>query len=329
MEAQRYPADFDGVVSCAPALDFTNIAASLVRNAQVAYPDPKVLEPLVTVENLQLLERKVLEKCDAHDGVKDGVLDDPRTCDFKVAGLPLCDGDRASATCITKAQRRAIENIYSATSSHRTVVYPGQPFGGEGQPAGWPVWITGRPSPAIPQGRGVSLQFLFGTEFFKYFVFGRRDWDYSTYDLSNWRRDTRAVAEILNADNPDLSAFNARGGKLIMAHGWADPALNPLTTIAYYERVRAAGGDVDDYVRLFMMPGVLHCTNGTGPDSVDWFTAIADWVEHGRAPTRVIAQKLGADRQVLNTRPLCAFPLRAVFDGKGSTTDASSFACSK
>lgn len=117
MEAQRYPADFDGVVSCAPALDFTNIAASLVRNAQVAYPDPKVLEPLVTVENLQLLERKVLEKCDAHDGVKDGVLDDPRTCDFKVAGLPLCDGDRASATCITKAQRRAIENIYSATSS--------------------------------------------------------------------------------------------------------------------------------------------------------------------------------------------------------------------
>ena len=158
-------------------------------------------------------------------------------------------------------------------------------------------------------------------------MFARRDWDYRTYDLTNWQRDTRAVAEILNADNPDLSGFKARGGKLILAHGWADPALNALTTIDYYERVRKLDRTADDYVRLFMMPGVLHCRNGNGPDNVDWFTAIADWVEHGRAPARVLARKLGADRQIVNERPLCAYPQRAIHDGKGSTTDAASFAC--
>jgi len=327
MEVQRYPADFDGVVSCAPALDFTNIAASFVRNAQVVYSDPKVRESIITSDNLQLLELKVLEKCDVLDGVKDSVLEDPRTCDFKAADLPLCSEDRVSANCVTKTQRAAIERIYSATTSQRALVYPGQPFGGEGQPAGWPVWITGRSISAAPQGRAASLQFVFGTEFFKYFVFGRSDWDYSTYDLATWRRDTQAAAETLNADNPDLSAFKARGGKLIMAHGWADPALNALTTIAYYERVRAGDQGVDGYVRLFMMPGVLHCTNGTGPDSVDWFTPIAEWVEQGHAPTRVIAQKVGTDARILNARPLCPYPLSAVYDGKGSTSDAASFAC--
>jgi feruloyl esterase len=300
--------------------------ASFVRNIQAAYPNPTSLEPLVTVENLQLLEQKILEKCDSRDGVKDGVLDDPRKCDFEVRDLPLCRGEQTAATCVTKAQRQVIERIYSPTSSQRAAVYPGQPFGAEGQPVGWPLWITGRTSSAVPNGRGVSLQYQFATEFFKYFVFGRPDWDYSTYDLSNWRSDTRAVAEILNADNPDLSGFTARGGKLILAHGWADPALNPLTTISYYERVRKLDRNADDHVRLFMMPGVLHCRNGNGPDTVDWYSVIADWVEGGRAPTRVIAQKLGADGQVTNARPLCAYPMRAVYE-KGNTTDAASFAC--
>lgn len=330
MEAQRYPDDFDGVVSYAPAFDFTNIAAAFVRNMQATFPDPRALgESAISPDNLKLLETAVLEACDAHDGVKDGVIDDPRDCRFSIADLPACPDDRAAAECVTKAQRAAIERIYAPVTSQGTTIYPGQPFGGEGQPAGWQAWITGiNPQLAgATKGLAPSLQFAFGEEFFKYFVFGRKDWEYRAYTLNTWRDDTRAAAAYLNAENPDLSAFKARGGKLIVAHGWADPALNPLSTIAYYERVQARDPRLRDFARLFMMPGVLHCTGGPGPDSVDWFTAVADWVEHGRAPDHVIAQKRGADGRAVNARPLCPYPQRAVYDGKGSVTEASSYVC--
>jgi len=151
--------------------------------------------------------------------------------------------------------------------------------------------------------------------------------DYSTYDLANWRKDTAEAAKYLNAVDADLSKFKARRGKLILSHGWADPALNPLSTTAYYDQLQARDPRLREYVRLFMMPGVLHCFGGTGPDFVDWFTPIADWVERGRAPARVIAQKRTGDGRILNARPLCPFPQRAVHDGKGGVTDAESYVC--
>ena len=233
------------------------------------------------------------------------------------------DGQGASP----RELRAAIERIYSPTISQRTTIYPGQPFGGEGQQGGWQPWITGMNASPGPEGRPPSLEFAFGTEFFKYLALGRKDWDYATYDLSNWSNDTAAVAKYLNAVDPDLTKFKARQGKLILAHGWADPALNPLSTIAYYDKVQARDPRLRDYVRLFMMPGVLHCVGGAGPDFVDWFSPIAEWVEHGRAPDRVIAQKRSADGRVLNARPLCPYPQRAVHDGKGSVTEAESFVC--
>jgi pimeloyl-ACP methyl ester carboxylesterase len=328
MEAQRYPGDFDGLVSAAPALDFTNIAASFVRNSQAVYPDPTALHaPAISPENLRLLESKVLDACDARDGITDGVLDDPRECPFKIGDLPACPDDRAGADCVTSTQRAAIERIYSPTISQGTPVYPGQPFGGEGQPGGWQPWITGMNASPETQGQPPSLEFAFGTEFFKYLAIGRKDWDYATYDLSNWAKDTAAVAKYLNAVDSDLSKFKARQGKLILAHGWADPALNPLSTIAYYDQLQARDPRVSDYVRLFMMPGVLHCAGGAGPDFVDWFSPIAEWVERGRAPERVVAQKRGTDGRVLNARPLCPYPQRAVHEGKGSVSEAESFVC--
>jgi len=254
MEVQRYPADFDGVVSCAPALGYTHIAAAFVRNTQLVFPGPRAApQSVITPDNLRLLESKVLAACDALDGVIDGVLDDPPSCGFKVADLPQCAEDKPSADCVTTTQRAAIAGIYSPTTSQGKVIYPGQPFGGEAQPLGWPGWIT---SPNLFQP---SLQRTFGTEFFKHFIFGREDWDYSTYDLSTWQKDTQTVAWYLNADNPDVAAFKARGGKLILAHGWADPALNPRSTIAYYERLRVRDPRAGEYSRLFMMPGVLQC----------------------------------------------------------------------
>lgn len=328
MEAQRYPDDFDGVVSCAPALDFTNIAASFVRNTQVVYPDPTALRmAAITPDNLRVLESKVLAACDARDGVTDAVLDDPRECRFKIADLPACPDDLAGPECVTRKQRAAIERIYSPTLSQGAVIYPGQPFGGEGQPGGWQPWITSMNASAAAQGQPPSLEFAFGTDFFKYMAVGRKDWDYATYDLSNWRRDTAEVARYLNAVDPDLSRFKASGGKLILSHGWADPALNPLSTIAYYDQVQARDPRVRDYVRLFMMPGVLHCAGGAGPDFVDWFTPIADWVEHGGAPDRVIAQERGDVARILNARPLCPYPQRAVYDGKGGVNEADSYVC--
>jgi feruloyl esterase len=158
-------------------------------------------------------------------------------------------------------------------------------------------------------------------------VFGRTDWDYRAYDLSRWLEDTRTIAREVNADNPDLSAFKARRGKLILWHGWADPAINPLRTIEYYDRIVAGDSQAATFVRLFMLPGVLHGVGGIGPDNVDWMTAIVDWVERGRAPDSLIATKAAEHGQPAMSRPLCPYPQRAVYDGKGNIDDAGSYRC--
>ena len=133
--------------------------------------------------------------------------------------------------------------------------------------------------------RGVpNLHYGFGTELDKYFVFDDPDWDYTTYDFSTWAADVAETAEILDATDADLGQFRDVGGKIIFWTGWSDPALTALGTIDYYERLEAGDAAVHDYARLFMLPGVLHCGGGPGPDSVDWLTAIEDWVERETPP---------------------------------------------
>jgi feruloyl esterase len=330
MEAQRFAADYDGVVACAPWLDITNIAAEYIKNSQAAFPNPKTLtESTISPENLKLVETKVLDACDAEDGVKDGIIGDPRECKFKIADLAPCIDDKPAATCVTKAQRTALDKVFSPTMSRTAAIYPAQPFGAESDSFGLRLWAIGaNPQLLGPMGNGPpSLQFAYGTEFFKYLVFGKEDWDYSKYMLATWAADTHALAGILNADNPDLTAFKARKGKLILAHGWADPAVNPLSTIAYYDKLQSRDAGVRDYVRLFMMPGVLHCAGGPGPDTVDWFAPIADWVEHDHAPDSVVAKKVASDGSSLNTRPLCAYPGHATYNWSGSSTDLASYSC--
>jgi feruloyl esterase len=314
MEAQRFPGDFDGIISGAPAYDWTGIAAAMIRNMQALFPDPRSASALMfTPETLKIVETSIVEACDTRDGVADGIIDDPRQCAFDLNTLPLSD-----------TQKRALGVIYGATTNRDGEIYPGQPFGGEGQTAGWPQWITGVKPPQ--PGQAPSLRFAFGTGIFKYLVFNDPNWDYSTYDLANWKKDTALAATFLNATNPDLSAFSARGGKLILWHGWADPALTPLASIRYHDRVHARDPNASAYFRTFLMPGVLHCSGGVGPDSVDWAGAIAEWVEHGKAPDRVIARKL-ASGAVTRSRPLCPYPQKAVYSGTGSTDDERSFVC--
>ncbi|MCU1382343.1 MAG: Tannase and feruloyl esterase [Acidobacteria bacterium] len=313
MEAQRFPDDFDGIVAGAPAADFTGIGAQFIKDVRAQFPDPKDLTPLLAPETMQAVAAQILDKCDALDGVKDGVMEDPRRCTVDVSTL----------TGLSAAQIAALKTIYAPTHAGSETVFPGQPFGGEGEAAGWPAWISG-PAPRQGQPAAASLRYGFGTQLFKYLVFNDPDWDYTKYDLSTWRKDTVKTASFLNATSPDLDAFKAKGHKLLLWHGWADAGLSPLGTIKYYESVQARDPKLDEYVKMFLMPGVLHCGGGTGPDNADWAAAIDAWVESGQAPTRLLAQKGGATPR---TRPLCAYPQHAVYNGSGSTDQAENFVC--
>jgi feruloyl esterase len=324
MEAERFPLDFDGILAGAPAYDFTDIGAAFLRNTRANFPAPaRLTRNVVTPENVKLLAAKVLEACDAVDGVTDGVIDDPRRCHFELSSVKACPGDRAAADCLTSAQREVIATIYSPTRIGGREIYPGQPAGGEGEPGGWITWITG--SRKANGELQPPLQALFAIGF-KYFVAEDSSWDYATYDLSHWTQDVRLAGTFLNATDPDLSAFAQHGGKLILFHGWSDPALNPLATIAYYEKVvRREPRSVAD-IRFYLLPGVLHCGGGAGPDQVAFLPALRDWVERGQAPDRLIASKVERGR-VVRTRPLCPYPQHAVYTGRGSTDSASSFVC--
>ena len=330
MEAQRFPDDYDGIVSGAPAYDFTSIAASFIRHAQVTFPDPHHLDTsTIPADALRTVANAALDACDAGDGVKDGVIGDPSRCRFPVDRVRACPGDTPQPGCLTVAERTAVAAIYAPTTGVDGEIYPGQPPGGEADQGGWRAWITGV-DPGLFAGtnrRFPSLQFAFGTEFYRNIVFGEPAWDYSTYRVAGSPRDTQPVAGILNADNPDLSAFKAHGGKLLLWHGWSDPALNVRSTIAYYERVEARDRSLRDFARLFLMPGVLHCGGGAGPDQVDWLAAVVAWVEHGKAPERLVASKPGEGGAVTRSRPICPYPLRAVYGGTGSTDDEASFTC--
>ena len=328
MEIQRYPEDFDGVISGAPAAQFSKIIVSFLKNVQASFPTPAAFEhPLITQANLDLVATKVLEACDALDGVRDSILGDPRRCTFRLASIAACPANRAGANCLTTAQRNAIARIYAPTVDEKgRALYPGQPYGGENLPGGWFAWIVGRDTGLMREVHVPSLQSMFLTEGAKYFLFNDSTWDYSQYH-GTFARERERLAPIGDADDPNITPFLARKGKLILYHGWADPALNPLATIDYYEQVRARADSSGGGVRLFMLPGVLHCAGGYGPADVAWLRAIVDWVEHDQAPERLVATKRDNTGKVTRARPLCAYPKRAAYLGTGSTDDEKSFVC--
>ena len=326
MESQRFPDDFDGIVSGAPAYDWTGLAAQMVQTQQAMYPNSSNLSaPVVTPEVRQLVSSVLLERCDAVDGLEDGILSDPRDCDLEPGDLPRCPSGETSETCLTEQQFRAVEAVYGGAFSAGQRIYPGFPLGAEMDEGGWDTWITGNADlwgPGTP-----SLHFAFGTQIFKYLVFDDPDWDYLSYDFSTWAADTRKAAGILNATETDLTAFEISGGKLILWNGWSDAAITALGTIQYYEAVRQEHADAESFARLFLLPGVGHCAGGSGPDQVDWLSAIQAWVEEGKPPTRLVATKLGEDGAVQVERPVCAYPARAQYTGAGDGTREGAFEC--
>jgi feruloyl esterase len=314
MEAQRYPTDFDGIVAGAPAFDWTGLAATMITIAKTLYPDSKQLESTVlTKESLQKLQAAIIEQCDAQDGLKDGVIQDPAHARFdlsKVAGL-------------TAEQRKAIESIHRGARSGKSQIYPGFTPAAECIPDQWVAWLVG-PAPMLAKDHVPNLSFAFATQIFKYLIFNEPDWNYATYDFSNFPRDARLAASYLNATNSDLAPFKAHKGKLILWHGWADPALPAQGTIDYYRQVLAHDGQAADYCRLFMVPGCLHCGGGPGAADVDWLSVIKDWVEGGKAPDKLVASKK-ENGKVVMSRPLFPYPQIAVFKGSGDPNSAESF----
>ena len=324
IEAQRYPSDFDGIVSAAPVIDWPATGAEFIQNMQILYPNPAKLDaPLISQVHVQLLQEAVLEQCDALDGIKDQILNDPRDCAFDFSLLPQCPDEAGGKDCFTAAQIQAVQLIYEGATNQEGAIYPGFPFGCENEPGGWLPWIVG-PHPGAMELGFPSLHFAFGTEMFKYLVFQNPDWDYSTYDFGNFSRDTQYAAAYLNATNTAYGAFKNRGGKMIMYHGWNDPALSAYTAIEHYEEAKAKDNELEDYIRLFMLPGVLHCGGGPGPSQADWLELIRVWVEEDKAPERVVVSKTEND-EVVMTRPVFPYPGIAVYDGSGDPNKEGSF----
>ena len=333
MEAQRYPGDYDGIIAGAPAYDFTGTFVLFASNMRLTLGDPASYIPSA---KLNAIEAAGLAACDARDGVTDGVLDDPSKCRFDPRVLQ-CKGAETDA-CLTEKQVAALSSIYSGLrdAAGRQII-PGFVPGGETGPGGWTAWVTG----ATPTA---SQQFFFATQAFKHLVYGDPNWNYQTFDLErDGKRANEKLASTLNATDPDLKAFNARGGKLILYHGWNDAALPPVHTINYYENVINTMGarQAQSFVRLFMVPGMQHCSGGPGPDSFgqlltagqsdpehDLTLALERWVEQGVAPSQVIAAKRpDPATPPLRTRPLCAYPQVARYKGTGSSDDAANFSC--
>lgn len=327
MEAQRYPADFDGIVAMAPAFNFLEISTAFVRNLQAQYPTGNFDAPVVTPAVLRLLAAKITETCDAIDGVRDGTLENPEACRFTLASLPACAHDVATDGCVTGLQRAAL-TVFTTRMTAGTLGYPGWPFGDDADPQGWAAWITGPVAEMVEMtaGTAATLQGVFVTQFFKYFVYNDSAWSFVGYDLARAGRDGARVDSAISAENPDLSAFRARGGKLLLVHGWSDPALSARATIEYFKEVQRRTPEAASFTRLFLEPGVLHCGGGSGCDDVDWAALIRRWVEQGDAPSRIIARKLSGT-QVVRTHPLCAYPMTARYNGSGSTDDAAAFTC--
>ena len=317
--AQRYPKDFDGIIAGAPALD--NVAG---RMRSIATWQAQAKAPIRTAK-LKLLADRVYARCDGKDGLKDGLLTQPGRCDFEPKrDLPVCQGDEA-AECFTEGQVRTIEAIYSDVMVNGKRAAFGFPQGAEALDvngrSGWDGWIL--------KDDGLAQGPMYADSALKYMLKGRFDpgADILKFNLERDSAGFEAIGLLMNATDPDLKRFRDNGGKLLMYFGWADPALNPRMGIEYYEQVLARmGTGTSDFFRLFMMPGVFHCSGGVGPACFDPLMQMVPWVEKGTAPQRIVAQQVEKGR-VLRTRPLCPHPQVARYAGTGSQDEEGSFRC--
>ena len=346
MEAQRFPTDFDGIIVGAPANAWTHLFAGFVWNEQALLKTPSSWIP---PSLLPVLSKAALAQCSKQDpGVPgDLFLTAPSRCAFDPASVQ-CKAGQDPNTCLNPDQVSAARMIYGGPIDPLTgrSIFPGYEPGTESNPANWPLWITGK----TPGG---GLQQFFGNGFYAYFVFQDPTWNFRTFNFTtDLALADNGVGQVINSINPDLRPFSDHGAKMIHYHGWADSAIAGESSINYYNQVkdvvstnqgRGNYTEVQQFYRLFMVPGMAHCGGGDGPNAFgngadapvvdaedDLLKALERWVEQGVAPDEIIATHYvnnNAANGVQFQRPLCPFPEVPRLIGNGDPSNASSFKC--
>ncbi len=309
-EAQRFPDDYDGILAGAPANYFVHLQIGGNWISQAIHKEPSTM---IAPAKLPAITAAALAECDTLDGVKDGVLEDPRQCHFDPESL-LCKGEE-SDSCLTAPQIAGLKKVYEGAKNPRTgeQIFPGYMRGSE---AGWGFWIAGTQVPPRNAQHGIMLSSMVNL------VLEDHKWDWRTFDFDkDVAYADKKVGTEINQINPDLSGFKKDGGKLLQYHGWNDPAISPLNSVNYFESVQKKMGDTSSFYRLFMIPGMEHCIGGPGASNFDHMQVIVKWVEDGIAPDRIVGSRPG------RTHPLCAYPKVAKYTGKGSTDDETNYAC--
>ena len=342
MEAQRYPNDFDGIIVGSPANDLAGLGASFLWNMQALLAGPQthgVPDAYIPANKITLLSKLAISKCVGRDGGvwTDKFLNDPTICHFDAA-VAQCAAGQDPDTCVTPAQVEAVEKLYEGPHNLAgELLFPGYEPGTGSNAMDWPEWLVGTSSTSP------GSQYAMTGAFWCNAVLGKPTCPF--LDLSGeFETATRSIALMANSTNPDLTQFRDHGGKLIQYAGWADTAIAPENGLNYYRKVTSVMGDVHNFYRVFMAPGMAHCYGGTGPNSFgngnndgpvidakhDLLKALEMWVEGGVAPDHIIATKYFDDKPAMGVameRPLCPYPQISRYNGRGRTSDLSSFEC--
>jgi feruloyl esterase len=323
MQAQRYPQDFDGIVARAPAGNIMGLFMQFNRIAK----HTRVPADTLNAAKQTLLANAVLAQCDAQDGVADGIISKPAACNFDPAPLRCAGGADSGDSCLSDGQLATVNAITTGiASSDGKWSHSGYFFGAENTAKGWGEYIW--PNPAF----GDSLQGLFSDGFVRSFITRDPAFDTATWSADDWLPAMSVIGNMFNANNPDLSALSARGGKLIIWNGTTDTSVSPRDNARYYDSVVSTMGqaNADQVVEYFQAPGVGHCFGGAGPDQVDLLKAVATWVEQGTAPSAqsLVHRKLDTAGATTMSRPLCKHPAYARYNGSGDVNDAANYSCS-
>jgi feruloyl esterase len=309
MEAQRYPEDFDAIIAGAPVNNQIHLNTQSVARQVEVLKEPSRLIPQ---NKMTLFANAVVASCDEQDGVKDNIISNPQVCKFDPKTLMCKAGD--APDCLTAAQVETAKRAWGPVKTKAgEMVYPGSSPGFE---SGYRM-----PEPGSP------INPLY-TDTPRYLAHQDPNWDPMSFDLDADLALAMKNAGFIEATDPNLAKFKARGGKLLLYHGWADPGPAPENTINYVSAVtKKLRGNQEDWMRLFLMPGMGHCRGGIGPDQADFLGAMERWRESGEAPSRVVASRAPGNGRTAMTRPLCPYPQVAKYTGTGSTDDAKNFEC--
>jgi hypothetical protein len=358
MEAERFPSDFSGIIAACPIASWTKLnGVATAWTQQAMFPtmaDEFQYHPVVPVSKVKMLDDAVYAKCDAVDGLKDGVITNPLACQFNpLTDLRICKAGEDKPECFTQQQAEVIAKIHDGPSNALGQIYPGWAYGGENVPGMWAQgggggYVIGTPAKPGATSPYASRHYLLNEETLRHVIFNDPNYDLHSFNFDNDLPALQVAAAQIDPDNPDLSGLSAKHGKLIMSVGWSDWAVGGLVVKDFYDQIVAKNGGpgaTAQFARLFMLPGVGHCFAADPArkttNTIDYLTALENWVEHDQAPASIVASHVvvagkgdgetGTSMPITGTvdrtRPICAYPATTTYTGKGSIDEAANFVC--